>query len=250
MNTNARTGKSLKIFLWFSILALSSCVRVVTVHTPAPLFMSAGSTGKSLAGSLILTQQSGTEGTLLLASDEIENPMLLRRDVSPLGAGLDLGIVEKLDFFYRGALFTESPGVSGLKFQLLGAPRAGSSRTAQDDELFDDDNQADFKSEAAQYLYEGSALYSYRTSDDIVAYSALRLSQHILKVKIDSSSDPGLDGKKLDYQSTNIGASLGITRYFKRTQATLEASAQQTNWTNNDPTTFAFVSASLGWHWP
>lgn len=264
MSTAARTGKNNLVFLLIGTVA-ASCAQVVKVHTPAPLFMSAEANGKLLKGGVHLTQQSGTEGTLVLKSEEIDSPMELRNNVSPLTTMLDLGILKQLDLYFRGGA-GEGPAVIGLKYQVLGQPKTeakkgnqslaialatgGVHRTTEEDreELFTN-NDYDFKSEVSQSLTEASLIYSYRTEDDVVVYSGLKHSSHSFDVEVKSSSDPEVDGLGGDFSTDVLGASLGAIRYFTSLELSLELSAQKTDWTNNKETTFVFLSGALGWRW-
>lgn len=263
MNTIVRTAKNRLSLLAIALISVS-CAQVVKVHTPAAMFMTAESTGKSLGGKFLLSAQSGTQGTLVLTSNEIDNPMDLSNTVTPLGMGLDVGIIGKLDFYYRG-ISHESPGVYGLKYQFLGSPRVGASRgnhsvafalargasssKAESDDLFDDDDSADFEAETGQEIEEAALLYSFRFHEDTVLYSNLRISSHELEVKVRDDNDPSIDGKKLDYETTSYALSVGIMRYFSSMFASIEVSAQKTDWTKNDPTTFGLIAGAFGWYW-
>lgn len=263
MNTVARMAENR-----FAIIAIAlfvtSCAQIVKVHTPAASFMTAETSGKSLGGKFLIAAQSGTEGTLVLESDEIENPLELRSNVTPINLGLDLGVIEKVDFFLRSPMH-EGPSQIGAKFQLFGDARAkakkgnhsfaiafsgGSAESTEiSDDFLDGDSDSDFEADTVQGIYETSLLYSYRTEEDTLVYTGLRISKNELKVDVNKASDEEIEGKSVDYQSTSVTANVGIMRYFPNMFTSLEASVQQTNWTNNDPTSFVLIAGALGWHW-
>ena len=264
MSTAARMVKSslCSIFITFSLV--SCATQVAKVHTPAAMFMSAEASGKSFDGRFLITAQSGTEGRLTLMADEIENAMELSNTVTPLGLGLDLGLFEIVDIYARASSH-ESPAVLGLKFQLMGDPRSkankgnhsiavafgtGSSYSSEEDfELAELNEDVDLKDGTHQAIYEAALLYSFRNAKETVLYSNLRIAKHSLQMEIDDQDHPAIDGKELNYQSTTITLSGGITRYFSKAFASLEISAQHSKWTNNDPTTFGLIGGALGWYW-
>lgn len=264
MSTAAKTGRNklaLTLVLFFSF----SCAQVVKVHTPAAMFMSAETAGKLLGGNFFLNLQSGTQGTLYLTSDDqVDGPMKLSNAVTPLGLGLDVGLIEKVDIYHRSPIH-ESPGTTGIKVQILGDSKASAqsgnhslafamgagsaSSTVESDNLFDGDDSADFEADSRQKLQEVAALYSYRTDDDTLVYSNLRVAKHSLEADIRDDNNSSLDGKKVDVETDALTLSAGITRYFSNTFASLEASLQRTDWTNNDATTFGMIGAAVGWSW-
>ncbi|MCO4756162.1 MAG: hypothetical protein KC478_16895 [Bacteriovoracaceae bacterium] len=263
MDTLARMVKG--SLLLTALIFLTSCAGVVKVHTPAPLFMTAETTGKTLGGEFLFSSLNGTEGSLLLESDSLDDPLKLRNDVTPLGMHLGVGIVEKVDFYLRSS-FNDSPGALGLKWQVYGKTKqeaqkgdhsiavilgGGSTQSeTESDDLFDDDNDSDYEAETDQTLREIGVIYSYRSGDDSVTYSSLRLGTHDVEVDIKKDSGtPSLAGETFEAETTFVNASVGVRRYWKSMTASLELSAQNTNWTNNKSTTFAFLGGVLGWHW-
>jgi len=251
--------------LLFGLFFLASCANKVRVHTPAPLFMTAEATGKSLGGEFLFSVMGGTEGSIDLDSDDLDGPLALRNDVAPMNMHLGLGIVEKVDFYLRSSL-AESPGALGLKWQLLGKTKqeaqkgdhalaiflgGGSAQSSREsDDIFDGDSDSDFEAEADQTLREIGVIYSYRTGETSVTYSSFRVGTHDLEVDITKdNSTPSLEGETYEAKTTFVNASIGIKRYWKSKTASLELAAQNTNWSNNDSTTFAFISGALGWYW-
>ena len=264
MATVARTAKS-NLLIALTALTLSSCAQVVRTHVPAPIFMTGEAQGELLKGGFQLIQQGGTEGRLELEADSVQKELSLHNNVSPLTYGLDLGLFSRLDAYFRSTSH-ESPGILGGKFQILGAPKnqasagnhalaitmgAGSaSDNRKSDDILDDDDDYDFEADSSQSIFETSLIYSVRTSSSVVFYSSLRFIKNDLDVEITKSSDPDLEGQKADIESNSKVFSLGgVFSSSGSTELSVEASLQQTNWSKNDATTFAFVNAALGWRW-
>lgn len=264
MATVARTAKS-NLLMALGALILTSCAQVVRTHVPAPIFMTGEAQGELFKGGFQLIQQGGTEGRLELEADSVQKELSLHNNVSPLTYGLDLGIFSRLDAYLRSTSH-ESPGIFGGKFQILGAPRSqagagnhalaitlggGSSESnRKSDDILDDDEDYDFEADSNQSVFETSLIYSVRTSSSVVIYSSLRFIKNTLDVEITKSSDPDLEGQKADTKSDSKVFSLGaVLGSSGRTELSVEASVQETNWTKNDPTTFAFVNAAIGWRW-
>tara|TARA_Y100000780_G_scaffold232456_1_gene264111 strand:- start:31935 stop:32711 length:777 start_codon:yes stop_codon:yes gene_type:complete len=254
-------GSSLLIGLFF----LASCANKVRVHTPAPLFMTAETKGKSLGGDFLFSISGGTEGSIDLDDDDLDGPLALRNDVAPVYMHLGIGIVEKVDFYLRSSS-AESPGALGLKWQFLGKSKqeaqkgdhslamflgGGSSTSSRkSDDIFDGDSDSDFEAEADQKIREIGVIHSYRSGEETVTYSSLRMGMHELNVDITKDTgSPSLAGEEFDTKTTFVNASVGVKRYWGKKTASLELSAQNTKWSNNESTTFAFISGAFGWHW-
>jgi hypothetical protein len=253
-----------KIFLITLVILSTSCSHRIKVHTPSARFMSPEASGKTLGGEFQIMQQSGTEGVIYVNNNEIDNPMQLSNTASPISMSLNVGIMEKFDVLYYN--YSKSATMLGLKYQILGKSRreaqAGNQSLAvtvgvggqnettrsESEDLFSSD--IDIKeTEVTRSLSDLSLIYGYRLHKTVLAYSSFHVTRHTLEAKI-TSNDTNLNGKTIDQATTNYGLALGLALYsgdaFK---LNLEASAQRTDWTKNDPTTFGFFSAALGWIW-
>jgi hypothetical protein len=244
------------------LILFASCGQI-QIKTPSSRFISPEAAGKLLSGEVEIQQQGGAEGTIYINSTDIDNPMELRNNVTPLAFGFNLGLMDKVDFITYS--YTDSAPLYGAKIQLMGKSRQEAKKGDQSlavtlgygeqyksqsesrTELFTGDVEvkgADIK----QTLKDISVIYGYRTADDVVVYTSVQLTQHEFHAEIESN-DSAINGKHLNYQTTNLGAALGAIRYFKSMHAKLELSGQHVNWTLNDPATYAFLNIALGWYW-
>lgn len=250
-------GKN-SLLLLLIILTFASCSQV-RIHSAATRFISPEATGKTLSGEIEVQVQSGTEATITLESNEINKPMKLRNDVTPIGTGLNLGLLERVDFIGYGR--TNGAPLYGVKVQLIGDPKAqakkgnfsaaitagmGSAESKfSKSELF---SSEDTEASVSQSIKDYSVIVGYRTEDDVVLYLSAQMTNHKVDLSLEST-EASLDGKKINLLSDNLGLSVGAIRYEGSFVIKLEASAQQTNWTNNEQTTFGVAGVSVGRHW-
>lgn len=250
-------GKN-NLYLLLIILSFASCSQV-RIHSPSSRYISPETAGKTLNGEIEIQQQVGTQGTISLEANEIDNPMKLSNTVSHIGTGINLGILEKIDFIGYGR--TEGPPLYGVKVQLVGDSKInakkgnfsvaltagmGTSTSEFNDSSFLTNSKT--TADAEQTLTDFSIIVGYRTDDDVLVYGSAQTNNHKVNLKI-SSSEASLDGKNLNLETQTFGLALGLIRYFESYMVKLETSAQQTDWTNSKKMTYGFAGLSIGKHW-
>ena len=249
----------------FILLAMlfSSCAKI-QINTPSSRFISPEANGKLFSGSVRGSTYKGTEGTVDFSEDKTDNPLELRNNVTGLGVDLSLGFIDRLDFLLRSS--ANAPSIYTLKYQILGAPRLEAKKGNQslavtfgyaqqeetqsesDTSVFNDSDDS-IEADITQKLVDLSLIYGYRPSDDTLVYGSLQLTQHDVDFKITDSDSSSLTGEKFSINSATYGLALGATRYFNKFYSTLEVSAQRTNWSNNDPVTYGYLSFAFGFKW-
>lgn len=244
------------------ILAFTSCAKI-QINSPSSRYITPEAQGKLFSGSVRLEQQAGIEGTVDFSNDETDNPLEQRNNVTPLASSIELGLIENVDFLIKGNY--GAPEVYTFKFQVLGSPATNASagnkslavtvgygtrrdnQSESDTTLFDDIND-NMTADLDQSIMEASVIYGYRPTEDTIAYGSIQLTRQSVTFDLESDNST-LDGENFTIESTNLGASLGALRYFQKYYLNVELSAQKTGWTNNDSSTFAFVSMALGYKW-
>lgn len=254
---NTIVGTVTKAASLLSLLFLISCAQI-ELKTPSSRFMSPETSGKALNYGLQLIQQSGVEAKINIVANELDK-VDLSNSASPLTYSGYVGVLDKLDIIYYN--YIDSASLLGVKYQILGESKAnakqgnqslaltlgggGQSKTTTSQDLFDEEVD---KTELEQNLVDASIIYGYRTTDNILVYSSLHISNHSAKLKIISNNDSALDGQTETYKTSNLGLSLGSMIYNKKKNVhlSIEASAQRVNWTHTDEKTFGFISGAIG----
>lgn len=247
-------------------LVFTSCAKI-KINTPSSRFISPEANGNLLDGSVRLSGSSGTEGTLDFDNNKTDNPLELRNNVTGLGFDIDLGVIDKLDFIIKGSAY--APTVYTLKYQILGDPRSTAQKGNQslsvtagygvnvedqsesDTSIFNDSND-NTDAEIEQSLMEFSVIYGIRPQSlkrDGLFYASIQASKHDVNFEITKSDNPSLEGETFSLNTWGYGFSLGAIRYFEKYYSNIEISAQKTDWTNNNPMTYAFFSLAMGYKW-
>lgn len=248
----------MKLTLLLIIIIFTSCATEVKVYTPSSRYLTAEANGKALRGHILGGITNGTELVYNLENNETDNPAELNNNVTPNRFAVDLGIVERLDFYSYFSL--KSPLVYGLKYQLYGSNRQDAnvgnnaiaftfgggtmSKKVNSADLFNINDIDGYKLD--HNILEASLIFSRRVEKDTVVYFSLDTSKHDVDVKLSSDDEPELDDEKIELDSQNTGATLGIVRYFDTFVVAIESSLQQTNWTYNDAQSFGFIGANIG----
>lgn len=259
MGKKTRTKNS---FLLLVLLFSASCSQI-KIQTPSSRFSSPEVQGKLFTGSFRMEQSSGAEGTLDFDGDNTDNPLLLRKDVSTLGLNVDIGLIEKIDLSMHSTTYT--PTVYTVKYQILGDARLkaqkgnkslaisfgyGSqeqSQTKSDFDIFSSSSAV--SADIVNNMYEFSVLYGFRPESDILLYTSAQATKHDIDFKLSSDTSSALNGESFSLNTWAYGLSLGAIRYFDKYYLNAEISAQKTDWTNNDPKTFAYANLALGYRW-
>ena len=243
-------------------LLVCSCAKI-KVTTPSSRFISPETQGKLLSGSVRVEQQGGTEGTLSFENDQTDNPLELRNNVTPIATSLDLGILENLDLVVKGN--GDAAAVYMLKYQIMGKnaqeASAGNQSLAvgigyglQEESQSDsgstfNDVSGDISSSIKQSILDMTLIYGYRPHEDTLLYASVQALKQSFSFHLDADDTPALDGEKFELDTWAYGMALGATRYWEKYYFSMELSAQRTDYTNNDPTTFGFFSVALGYKW-
>lgn len=243
------------------LIFICSCAKI-KVNSPSPRFISPEAQGKLFSGQVRLEQQGGTEGTIDFENDALDNPLALRNTVSGPASSIDLGLLEKLDLTIKGN--NNAATVYTLKYQILGESekqaKAGNRSLAvslgygyevmneneSDVDLFSSSKNTE--AEVEQSILETSLIYGYRPHNDTLVYFSGQISKQDINFKL-SSDNSALDGKSFSLNSWIYGLSLGARRDFQKSYFVMEVSSQNTNWTNNDPMTYAFINMAIGYKW-
>lgn len=250
--------KNANFLAFIFLFAFTSCSQV-RIHSASSRYISPEAAGKTLNGEIELQQQVGTQGRITLESNQIDNPMQLKNTISPLGTGLNLGILEKIDFIGYGR--TDGPPLYGVKVQLIGDARdkakkgnfsvaltAGMGNIESNFTNSELLTSASTKAKVDQSLTDFSLIIGLRIDNDVLLYTSVQKGTHKVKMNIEST-EASLDGKEINLETDLLGASLGLMRYFESYMVKFEASAQQLNWTNNKETTYGYLGVSVGRYW-
>ncbi|MDA8794072.1 hypothetical protein N9N67_12555, partial [Bacteriovoracaceae bacterium] len=221
--------------------------------------------GKLMDGSIQAYQQVGTEATIQIDGEEIDDPMELRNEVTAVSGSFDIGIIEKLDIFLYG--YDDAPPLLGAKYQFIGKSRKEAKEgdhslaasygfgkvvttaTNSDFSLFEDGNDIE-EVEVSHDVKDLALIYGYRTQDDILVYASIHATENKVQLDIKEADDEDLEDEDRNYYTMNYGAALGATRYFESgLKVSLELSAQSVDWTDTDEKQFAFLSLSIGSSW-
>lgn len=252
-----------KVGLSFFILLLVSCAKI-QINTPSQRYISPEAQGKLFSGSFRFEQQTGTEGTIDFEGDRTDNELEIRNNVTPLTGAFDLGITDRLDFVIKGN--TGAPTVYMLKYQIMGknAKEAGAdnhslafgigygteeqNQTESDTSIFNDTND-DIAADIKQDLLDITLIYGYRPQEDTLVYASLNALKQDVAFELESSDNANLDGESFTLGTWAYGAAVGAVRYWEKYYLIVELNAQRTDYTNNDPITFAHLGMSLGFKW-
>jgi hypothetical protein len=255
--------KSNQVILLIAFFCFYSCADI-KVYTPSSRFISPESTGRTFGGGVQIENQGGSEITLDFDNDQLDNPGESRNDVSFVAVGLELGIIDRLDFFTKFNF--NSPSLSGLKYQILGENRkdatvgnnslavtigAGGSTQESTSSSSGFFSGGDINGSKIKHnVVDASIIFGRRIEESVLMYASYQISKHSVDIELESDDNVNLDGKSFQIESTTTGASLGVIRYFGSVfYMNMELSAQKTKWTNSDESTFAFANLNLGWKW-
>jgi hypothetical protein len=256
----ANQRKEINLLVLIFILGITSCARI-QVTTPSSRYITPEAKGKLFNGEAAFEQQAGTEATLNFDNDKLDNELILRNNVTPLALRIDLGIVEKIDFIIKGN--SNAPTVYTVKYQFLGenqlnAGKGNHSLAAtlgygQEDLYENDDSdffeEDDIEAELNHKLLEASVIYGYRPHEDTLLYTTILAQKQDVSFILDAPSNASLDKRTFSLHTWSYGANIGAVRYFDKTSLSIEANVQRTDWTNNDPMTYAFLTAAIGFAW-
>ncbi len=253
-------------YLILLLLLFFSCAKI-KVNTPSSRFISPEANGNLLDGSVRLSASSGTEAALDFDNDKTDNPLELRNNVTGLGFDLDLGVIENLDFIIKAS--ANAPAVYTVKYQLFGNPRSTAQKgnhslaltagygtqvehqTESDTSIFNGSND-NIEAEIEQSLMEFSLIYGVRPQSlkkDGLFYGSIQISKHDINFEITKSDNAALEDEDFTINTWSYGAAIGAIRYFEKYYANVEISAQRTDWTDNNPMTYAFLSFAMGYKW-
>ncbi|MDH5414084.1 MAG: hypothetical protein OEW87_08100 [Flavobacteriaceae bacterium] len=255
------TGQSLKnvnVTLLLLTVIFTSCSKI-QITSPSSQYLSPEAQGKLGSGSIRLEQSAGAEGTLDFTGDRLDNPMVMRNNVTPLSAAADIGILEKLDIVFKSN--GNAPSTTVLKYQILGDDRLKAKKDnlslsvaigygeEESSELESDLFNGSIDASITQQLLEASIIIGKRTSDDSLLYSSLQAFKQDARFKLNAPTNLNLHQKTFRLNTWVYGLSFGAIRYFTSAYVNLELSAQTTDWNHNDPTTFGFATLAIGTKW-
>ena len=255
--------------LVMSLIFITSCSTRIGVRTPSAQFISPESTGKGLAGEIDIFGALGPKASVDFRGDRVDNPLRTTEgDIASegiLGLGATVGAIPRLDIIAVSP-GSKHPNLYGLKYQVLGDPRAsaskgnhslaivgligGGKRTDLNDEAveitpMDDEVEVELSTTATR----ASLVYGYRRGKNSLLYTGVTYSTLKFSGKLDSEN-MALDGQRISYSSSAVGANIGVMiEVGKLLSLKVEASHQKVNWQRTDSNSFNAVSVGTSFRW-
>lgn len=250
------------LLLSISVLTLLQSCSQIKIKTPSARFTSPEANGRLFSGKIQIQQTGGTEAIVDLSNDKLDNSLYLKNTASPIEITGEFGILKNLDLFIKP--HKDSATLTGLKLQFIGPnykeAKAGDHSMAftiaggketrsdsDDDSFLLDDSNTDVEIE--QTVFDTALIYGYRLDNTSLAYISINATKYDLVLNFNNDSNATLNNKEKDLATWAYGTAFGAVRYFDQLYLNLEVNAQNTNWDDNESTTFVFLNMSLGWRW-
>ena len=198
-------------------------------------------------GAEIEYRQNGlSEGRLDFSNSDTDNPLLMGV-VTNRGMNMAFGAVENADFFVT--VHQESSSLMGVKLQLVGddnkARGAGHKLAVTlgmgaERDSYGGEYEIKLKSDVKDY----AVIYGYRTSDTVLFYTGVSLSNYKFEGSIAGASS--LNSDKIDYSAENIlGWNAGMELGGSGFKLKFEFATQTIQWTNTDKRLFYSMGLAL-----
>lgn len=219
----------MRLVLLVFLFIFSSCSQRIKV--PINRMMSPETIGK---GAEIEYRQVGlSEGRLDFSNSNTDNPLLMGV-VTNRASNMAFGPVENVDFFVT--VNQESSSLLGMKLQLVGTDnktRGTGHKLAMtlgmgaERDTYGGEYEINLKSDVQDY----SIIYGYRTSQVVLFYSGLSVSNYSFKGTISGAST--LNSNSIDYKANNIlGWNGGVEFGGSTFKLKVELATQKIKWTN------------------
>lgn len=254
----------MKKFLLPSLFVLSSCSSVI--HTPATRMISPESNGKFLSGAIDVRLGAAKQDRMEFTGNDTNEPFDGKSQEYKVSGLVDMGLIDRLDAIYLTHLSATTPGVLGLKVQVLGKNKHEAKKgnfslslyggTGGSDASYDDlDNDLnDWTTNVEKLSYEvehheGGLIVGYRSSDRLLHYVNGIYFHELLRGKVTTDGNTLVDAKFRDTQdgmlySTGIIYDLGAKWFFKA-----DYSHMTSKWSSSRNTTNNSINGAIGASW-
>lgn len=198
-------------------------------------------------GAEIEYRQNGlSEGRLDFSNSDTDNPLLMGV-VTNRGMNMAFGPVENADFFVT--VHQESSSLMGVKLQLVGSDNKARSAghklavtlgMGAERDSYGGEYEIKLKSDVKDY----AVIYGYRTSDTVLFYSGVSLSNYKFEGTISGAAS--LNGDTISYRAENIlGWNAGMELGGSGFKLKFEFATQSIQWTNTDKRLFYSMGLAL-----
>lgn len=198
-------------------------------------------------GAEIEYRQNGlSEGRLDFSNSDTDNPLLMGV-VTNRGMNMAFGPVENADFFVT--VHQESSSLMGVKLQLVGTDNKARSAghklavtlgMGAERDSYGGEYEISLKSDVRDY----ALIYGYRTSDVVLFYTGVSLSNYSFEGSISGASS--LNDDKIKYSADNIlGWNGGMEFGGSGFKLKFEFATQSIQWTNSEKKLFYSMGLAL-----
>lgn len=230
-----------RIFLTLAFLSAFSCAQ--RLKTPLNRMISPEAIGR---GAQLEYRKSGfSEAKLNFADGRTDNPLDMGTISDPEFV-LGLGIVEKVDFFYK--MSYEATALLGIKFQLVGEAvkaQAVGHKLALTYAMGSDRDDYDgiYKIRLKSSAQDFSVIHGYRFSEYLMLYESLSLSQFSMSGSIENGGGE-FSSDSFDYRTgLTLGLHVGLELSLYPMLSRLELGVQKIKWSQTEE----YLAASLGY---
>lgn len=232
----------MKFILLISLFVFIGCSQRIKV--PINRMVSPETIG---GGAEIEYRQNGlSEGRLDFSNSDTDNPLLMGV-VTNRGMNMGFGPVENVDFFFT--VHQESSSLLGIKMQLIGDSNktrgvghklAVTLGMGTERDTYGGEYEIKLKSDVRDY----ALIYGYRTSQIILFYTGVSLSNYEFRGSISGTST--LNSSTIIYKANNIlGLNGGMEIGGSSFKLKFELASQSIQWTNTVKKLFYSMGLAL-----